>query len=103
VYRWEVRLSLNSGVFSLMQLIETWPCRSIKRSSVPECRQNGERVVAVVLMRCWDRHSKITYKEVLVENDVEWRDQRVVQGTGRLILEINIGASANCEATRMSR
>jgi hypothetical protein len=60
-------------------------------------------MVAVFLMRCWDMHSKITYIVVLVENDVEWKYQRVVQGTGRLILEINIGASANCEATRMSK
>lgn len=48
-------------------------------------------------------HSKITYIQVVVEHDVEWKYQRVVQGAGRLILEINIGASANCEATRMSR
>jgi hypothetical protein len=39
----------------------------------------------------------------LVEHDAGWRYQRVAQGTDRLIVEINIAASVNCEATRMLR
>jgi hypothetical protein len=38
---------------------------------------------------------------MLIEHDAGWKYQKVVQETGRLIVEINIAASANCEATRI--
>jgi hypothetical protein len=40
---------------------------------------------------------------MIIEHDVDGTYQGVVQGTGRLIVGGNIGASAICVATRMSR